>query len=104
MPKPPHVCFDRLLPRDEFKFQRTMRLRRGGPVRAISPIGKLWMNGSTLRVRFMGGSAAQQAIVKEQANWWTAHANLRFEFGSAPGGPAKAWMTADSKAPPITNA
>jgi hypothetical protein len=56
----------------------------GGRVRAIAPVGKTWMNGSTLRVRFLGGTAAQQRIVKEQAGWWTEHANLRFEFGDAP--------------------
>jgi hypothetical protein len=52
-------------------------------MRAISPIGKLWMNGSTLHVKFIGGSAAQKALVKEQAAWWTAHANLKFEFDNA---------------------
>jgi len=64
------------------RLQPTMRL--GGRTRAIAPIGKTWMNGSTLRVRFMGGTAAQRAIVKEQAGWWTQHANLRFEFDNSP--------------------
>jgi len=31
-------------------------MRRGGGQCAIAPIGKTWMNGSTLRVRFMGGA------------------------------------------------
>jgi hypothetical protein len=57
--------------------------RRAGRVRAIAPIGKTWMNGTTLRVRFMGGTAAQRRIVQEQAGWWSEHANLRFEFGDA---------------------
>ena len=76
------VCIDRVLPRDEFRFQHTVR--RGGTVRAIMPIGKLWMNGSTLRVAFMGGSAAQQATAKTQALWWTQFANLKFDFNNAP--------------------
>src|SRR5690606_12979464 len=81
-PKQPRarVCIDRVLPRDLMRLQPTSR--RAGRVRAIAPIGKTWMNGSTLRVRFMGGSAAQHRIVTEQAGWWTEHANLRFEFGS----------------------
>ena len=45
---------------------------------------KLWVNGSTPRVRFMGGTAAQRALVQTQAQGWTEHANLRFEFNNAP--------------------
>ncbi len=76
------VCIDRVLPRDLMRLQPTVR--RGGRTRAIAPIGKTWMNGSTLRVRFLGGSSAQQRIVRTQAGWWTEHANLRFEFGDWP--------------------
>jgi hypothetical protein len=32
----------------------------------------------------MGGTSAQQAKAKEQALWWTQHANLAFEFDNAP--------------------
>jgi hypothetical protein len=77
----PKVCFDRLLPRDLMRFQQTAR--RGGRVRAISPIGKTWMNGSTLQVRFMGGTGAQRTLVQEQAGWWSEHANLKFNFNNA---------------------
>ncbi len=76
-------CTDRLLPSDQMRFMSTVH-RDGGPTRAIMPVGKRWMNGSTLRVRFMGGTAAQHAKVREQATWWTAFANLRFEFNDAP--------------------
>ena len=75
----PKVCIDRLLPRDLMKFHPTRRMR-SGVVRAISPIGKTWMNGETLTVRFLGGSPAEQALVKEQAGWWTQVANLKFAF------------------------
>ncbi len=78
----PKVCFDRILPRDLMRMQATTRAE--GRTRAVAPIGKTWMNGSTLRVRFMGGTAEQQAKVREQAGWWSAHANLKFEFNNAP--------------------
>lgn len=80
----PHVCFDRILPRELFRPQAT-RPGRPGRVRAISPIGKTWMNGSTLHVRFIGGTAAQRAKAQEQAGWWTAVANLNLVFDNAPG-------------------
>jgi len=81
MTQRPKVCIDRVLPRDLMRFQPT--LRRGGRVRAISPRGKSWINGSTLSVRFLGGSPAEQDVAREQASWWAQHANIRFEFSSA---------------------
>lgn len=76
----PKVCFERPLPRDlirpqptEFRFDR---------VRAIAVITKMWMNGETLRVRFMGGSSAQHQIARKEAKWWSDHANLKFDFGN----------------------
>ena len=68
MPAAAKVCFDRILPRDLMRFQPTRRA--GGRSRAISPIGKTWVNGSTLQVKFIGGTAAQKAKVREQAGWW----------------------------------
>jgi len=81
MAKHEHFCTDRLLPRDQMRFQSTVR--RDGNSRAIMPIGKVWMNGSTLQVRFIGGTQAQHAKAKEQALWWTAFANLTFDFNQA---------------------
>lgn len=78
------VCIDRVLPRDLMTFQRTVR--RNGRTRAISPRGKTWITGSTLTVRFLGGTPAEQAVAREQAGWWTRVANLRFQFD----GPANA--------------
>jgi Astacin (Peptidase family M12A) len=78
----PRVCFDRILPSELMRLQRTLRGPQGR-VRAMSPIGKAWMNGSTLRVRFMGGTAAQQKKAREQAGWWS-DANLVFDFNDAP--------------------
>jgi hypothetical protein len=71
----PKMCFDKILPRD---------LNRPQPaLEAIIVIRKLWPNGSTLRVRFMGGTQEQQALAQEQAGWWSEHANLKFEFNDA---------------------
>lgn len=77
------ICHDRLLPRDFARPQHTIRIGEG-PARAIAIARSLWVNGSNLRVRFMGGTPAQQALAKEQAQWWTQHANLTFEFNNAP--------------------
>ncbi len=75
------ICHDRILPEELFRPLRTVR-RKG--VRAVMPdIRKVWINGSTLRVRFMGGSPAQQTTAKEQAGWWMKHANLNFDFNDA---------------------
>jgi hypothetical protein len=78
----PKVCVDRLLPRELHRFNPTVR--RDGVARAIIVHRKLWINGSELRVRFLGGTAQQQATAMEQAQWWTQHANLRFAFGNWP--------------------
>lgn len=83
MDKRPNVCIDRILPRDLMRFQPTVR-GRAGRLRAISPIGTAWMNGSNLRVRFMGGTPAEQAVAREQAGWWAQVANLKFEFNNVP--------------------
>ncbi|CAG1017450.1 hypothetical protein BURC_02102 [Burkholderiaceae bacterium] len=79
----PKCCFDHILPRDLLRPVVTVP-GTAGRRRAIAPRGKSWMNGSTLRVRFMGGTAAEQAKAREQALWWSEVANLRFEFGNAP--------------------
>ncbi len=76
------VCIDRVLPMVQRQPQRTTRV--GGRTRAISPINKAWINGSTLNVRFLGGTDAERALVRQQAGWWTEHANLKFAFGDRP--------------------
>ena len=79
----PKVCFERILPHELMRVPRTV----GGPngrFSAIAPIGKAWMNGSTLRVRYIGGTATQKAVVEREAGWWAASANIKFEFNNAP--------------------
>ena len=78
----PKVCIDRVLPKDLMQLQMT-KPSRGGIRRAVAPIGKTWMNGSTLRVRFLGGSPTEKAVAKEQAGWWAQVTNLKFEFNNA---------------------
>jgi len=78
------ICHDRLLPRDLVRPHQTMHRRDDNVLEAIILFRKLWVNGSNLRVRFMGGTPAQQAKAKEQALWWPQHANLTFEFNNAP--------------------
>lgn len=77
-----NVCIDRVLPRDMMRHKPTMRI--GGRLRAISPIGKTWMNGSTLQVQFLDGSNTEKATAREQAGWWEKVANLKFDFNDAP--------------------
>jgi hypothetical protein len=81
MAEKPKVCIDRILPSQVMRPQQTMRTRNGA--RAIAPIGKTWMNGSTLRVRFLDGGASEQATAREQAGWWAQVANLKFDFNNA---------------------
>lgn len=77
------ICIDRVLPRNMMRLQPTRR-GPGRRVRAINPIGTTWMNGSALHVRFIGGTAAQRAVAREQAGWWSQVANLKFDFNDAP--------------------
>lgn len=84
MAERPKVCIDRVLPRESLHFQRTIQ-GPGGRLRAICPIGKAWMNGSTLRIRFMEGTPGEKEVVREQAGWWTRVANLKFVYTEAPG-------------------
>lgn len=83
MAKKVKVCHERILPKDLMRLTPTVT-GPGGRASAIAPIGKSWMNGSTLHVRFIGGTATQQAVVKREAGWWQAAANIKFEFDNAP--------------------
>jgi len=83
MARRPKVCVDRVLPQEMFRQQRVVSMR-GGPARAVFEFRKMWMNASTLHVRFLAGSTKQQELVKQQARWWTQHANLTFAFDDRP--------------------
>lgn len=83
MESAPHICFDKLLPQDMIK-PRPTQMMSDGRVQGISPKGKQWVNGSTITIRFMGGTSAQQDMVRQFAPIWTEHANLNFEFTDDP--------------------
>lgn len=40
----------------------------------------LWQKGSTVRVRFLGGTERQHATARSAAEEWMRYANIRFEF------------------------
>ena len=84
MTKARKLCFDRVLPKDLATQQRTRQVATTGRLRAISPIGKQWPNGSTIRIRFLNGSPSQHAMVENIAPEWTQHANLKFVFTNDP--------------------
>ena len=77
-----HFCIDRVLPSELRRRMSFMSLGQGR-TRALTPIGKLWINGSTLRVRFLGGTEAQHSQVRKHAPQWMQHANLKLEFNNA---------------------
>lgn len=78
------ICFDRILPNELFRpLPGRMLMLEIGASRAAFQIAKLWPNGTTLHIRFLGGTASQQAMVKQFAVQWTNYANLKFEFDNA---------------------
>lgn len=77
------MCFDRILPGQPASARRLVQLP-DGRTRAISPIGKQWINGSTLRVSFLAGTLAQKEMVTSVAAEWTKYANIKLSFGSDP--------------------
>jgi hypothetical protein len=79
MSKALKMCFDRLLPNALNRAQRVQAYAPGRS-KAISLIGKQWVNGSTISIRFLNGTAQQKDMVRQIAPEWTNHANLRFEF------------------------
>ncbi len=82
MSPPVKVCHERPLPTEQMRAQATVR--RGGATRAIIVARKMWINGSTLRVRFMGGTPQEQNTARQEAGWWAQHANLKFVFTDDP--------------------
>lgn len=85
----PKVCFDRYLPSNPYQpkpaLSDAQRMASASPaVRAAILFAKRWVNNSTLRVRFLGGTAAQQKVVKDFAPKWSDFANIRLDFNNAP--------------------
>jgi hypothetical protein len=83
MPGAKKICFDRVLPQELRRPMRTMS-RPGGRTRAIAPKHTRWVNGSTIRIRFLEGDQDRILMVKRIAPTWTEFANLKFEFTEDP--------------------
>lgn len=84
----PKVCFDRYLPPNPYQpapeLSDAQRMAsRSLAVRAAIVISKRWVNNSTLRVRFMGGTASQQQIVRDFAPKWSDHGAIKLDFNNA---------------------
>ncbi|MAE72388.1 MAG: peptidase [Gemmatimonadetes bacterium] len=84
MANAPKMCFDRILPRDLARPARLVRGYRPGRDRAISLIGKQWVNGSTISISFLDGTQEQKEMVRSHAPEWTEYANLHFQFTENP--------------------
>ncbi|MEP6921473.1 MAG: pre-peptidase C-terminal domain-containing protein [bacterium] len=85
----PKVCFDRYLPPNPYQsapdLSDAQRMASASPaVRAAIVISKRWANNSTLHVRFLSGTPAQQQVVKDFAPKWCDQANVKFDFNNAP--------------------
>ena len=80
------VCFDRILPAELRRPHPGRMLSIGGtPFRAAFEIAKLWPNGSTIRIGFINGSAAQMNMVQQFSVQWMQYTNLTFQFGGLAG-------------------
>lgn len=64
----PHVCIDKYLESDKQSKEKAAVLG-----------SKLWTNGQTLRVRFLGGDAFVQGKVMEFAKQWEEFANIKLQ-------------------------
>jgi len=95
------VCIDRILPADRLE-EAARRAIAENPANAPDGIGalggvvalpefaavvtrKLWRNGRTLRVGFLGGDTVQHAKVERHARRWEEFANIKFVFDGGTG-------------------
>lgn len=80
------ICYDKILPGNLLQAHETHPVGAGahGASRAIMPNGKRWLNTSKLRVRFIGATEQQRALVKQFAPTWSEFANLDFVFDDSP--------------------
>ncbi|WP_237276481.1 M12 family metallopeptidase [Tenacibaculum ovolyticum] len=54
----------------------------GDKARGVSTPSKHWVNGQTIRVKFLNGTTRFQTKVKEYASEWEKYANIKFEWVS----------------------
>lgn len=65
---------------NDFTCQMKVAGSEGPVTESNGPANKLWGNGSTIKVRFSGGSAVVRNKVKQYAKSWETYANLTFSF------------------------
>ncbi|WP_052496526.1 M12 family metallopeptidase [Pedobacter lusitanus] len=63
-----------------FACQMKVPVHTGPVTEANGPANQLWTNGSTIKVRFSGGSTYVRSKVKQYAKSWEASANVTFSF------------------------
>ncbi len=76
-----HTCTE--MPVAPLVLQQAQQRIPQAASRAVSykpKYGLYWTNGSTIRVKLMGGSAYVKNKVRQYAQEWTRHANLNFQF------------------------
>jgi len=76
-----HTCTE--MPAAPLTLQSVQQQIPQAASRAVSykpKYGLYWSNGSTIRVKLMGGSQYVRDRVRYYANQWTQHANLNFQF------------------------
>lgn len=84
MTSAPKLCYDRILPRDLAAAHQSLSQGPGRIARAIALKKRQWVNGSTIKITFKGGTSAQQDMVRQIAPEWCEYANLKFEFTNNP--------------------
>lgn len=94
--EPVHICFERIIP-DELDYERPVRRAMREMMIATSPKklsagdilnvsemavvnSKKWQPGSTIKCRFLDGSAKMKKKVEAIAHLWEQHCSLRFKF------------------------
>ena len=76
-----HTCTE--MPLTTIALQQAQQRIPQAASRAVSykpKYGLYWSNGSTIKVKFIGGSNYVRDRVRYYAKMWTQHANLNFEF------------------------
>lgn len=110
-----HTCIDRVVP-DEHAPARaiahSVALSQAKALMSSKPLGQLdpasvikakmavvnakkWMDGQSVRCRFLDGSAMQRKRVEEQAHMWESYANVQLVFGDSPDAEVRISFQAD---------
>lgn len=63
-----------------FTCQMKVPAHTGPQTEANGPANQLWTNGSTIKVKFIGGSTYVRSKVKQYAKTWETSANITFSF------------------------